>query len=142
MNVTVEPFKAEHVAEMTVQSAQGADVLGVSREMLQAFETTDAWTTRVDGKVVLVGGLVEVWAGRAILWSYVASDAGRYMTRLTRGVLRFIEASGHKRIEAYVDTGFAAGARWAHMLGFHMETARMAAFFPDGRDAALFARIQ
>lgn len=142
MKVTVEPFKAEHVAELTVQDAQRADWAGVSREGLASFEQTDAWTTRVDGKVILVGGLIEVWAGRAILWSYVAADAGKYMARITRGVLRFMEASGHRRIEMYVDANFAAGVRWAQLLGFHREAPKMAGFFPDGRDAILFARVR
>lgn len=140
--LTVEPFKAEHVDEMVVQDAQRADWQGVTQDMLRAFEQTDAWTARVDGEVVLVGGLVELWAGRAALWSYVAAGAGPHMVLLTKGVRRFIDGSAHRRIEMYVDAGFAAAHRWARALGFQMEAEHMAAFFPDGRGAALYGRIR
>jgi hypothetical protein len=140
--LTVEPFKAAHVAEMAVQPAQRADWENVTPDMLRAFEQTDAWTVRVEGEVVLVGGLVEVWAGRATLWSYVAAGAGPHMVRLTKGVRRFIDGSAHRRIEMYVDVGFAAAHRWARALGFQMEAERMASFFPDGRNAALYGRIR
>lgn len=140
--LTVEPFKASHVAEMAVQDAQRADWQGVTADMLRAFEQTDAWTVRADGEVVLVGGLVELWAGRATLWSYVAAGAGPHMVRLTKGVQRFIAGSTHRRIEMYVDVGFAAAHRWARALGFRLEAEHMASFFPDGRNAALYGRTR
>jgi hypothetical protein len=140
--LTVEPFKVEHLAEMKVQAAQAADLAAVTPDMLRPFEGTDAWTARWDGVVVLIGGLVEVWAGRAALWSYVGEGAAPHLVRITKGVRRFIESAPHTRIETYVDVGFAAGHRWAELLGFKLEAPHMPSFFPDGRDAALYGRVR
>lgn len=140
--ITVERFRAEHVAEMTVQPAQRADWAAVTPDMLRAFEQTDAWTVRAGGEVVLVGGLVEVWPGRATLWSYVGAGAGPYMTRLTRGVRRLMDASNYTRIEVYVDANFEGAHRWARLLGFACESIILRAFFPDGRDGVIYGRVR
>jgi hypothetical protein len=140
--LTVEPFKVEHLAELRVQPAQAADLAAVTQDMLRPFEATDAWTARCAGEVVLIGGLLEVWAGRAVLWAYVGAGAAPHLVRITKGVRRFIEAAAHKRIETYVDVGFAAGHRWAELLGFKLEAPHMPAFFPDGRNAALYGRVR
>jgi hypothetical protein len=142
MNLIVEPFKAEHLARMRVQEAQLMEAASLSPAMLRALEATDAWATLIDGEVLLVGGLAEMWAGRAVLWSYVSANAGPHMVRLTKGVRRLLDASGFARVEVYVDADFEAGHRWAQALGFRLEAKIMTAFFPDGRDAALYGRVR
>jgi hypothetical protein len=143
MKIEVTPFKARDLDDLAIQSAQEDMFRHMSAEQMRAFESLESWTTRIDDRVLLIGGLVPLWEGRAMLWSYVSKEAGAHFLLLTKGVRRFIDASTYKRIEMYVDMEFTQGHRWAKVLGFTNETPDgMKAFFPNGHDAALYARAR
>jgi hypothetical protein len=143
MKIEVTPFRAGDLDDLAIQSAQADMFHHMTREQMRAFEPLESWTTRIDDRVLLVGGLVPLWTDRAMLWSYVSKEAGEHFILLTAGVRRFIEASTYKRIEMYVDMEFRQGHRWAKVLGFKNETpVGMKAFFPNGHDAALYSRTR
>jgi hypothetical protein len=93
-----------------------------------------------DGRPIGCIGLVEQWEGRALAWAVLAGDAGRVLVGITRAVRRFLDLGRYRRIEAAVPVGFAAGHRWARLLGFTLEAPVMRSW-SAGRDFALYALI-
>ncbi len=133
-------FHAEHLEQIDAQDAQRAWVSG-NAEALAASPGT-ARTLLLDGQPIASAGVVEVWPGRGYAWALLSAEAGRYMVRITRAVREFLDGSGYRRVEMAVDADFAAGRRWAEMLGFVCETPQpMRAYAPNGRDCYLYARV-
>lgn len=140
----LERFKAEHLQGLELQEAQAyfSDQLR-SAEYAKSLELSGGFTGLVDGKVIACGGCAEVWQGRAVVWALISKDAGRYMVQIHRAVRGFLMASQYRRIEAWVDVGFAPGERWLEMLGFTKETPEpMQGFRPDGGACFLFSRVK
>lgn len=138
----VVPFKAEHFYAVEVQPSQDYVRSRVSEAHVKSLESTNAFTC-VDGdKVIACYGWYELYAHRALLWAYIAKDAGPYLTGLTRIGKAMIAGLTYRRIEMEVDCEFEAGHRWARMLGLHMEAERLHGFRMDGGDSAIYARIQ
>lgn len=103
----------------------------------------EAWTgVREDGAIIACGGLVPMYAGIANAWMVIAGDLKHSFIHVHRIVRRALDISTFRRIEAHVDCGFVNGHRWARSLGFELEAERMRSFTPDGRDAALYARVR
>lgn len=131
-------FEPAHVLEITAQPAQISEVTADAL----AVPYGQAWTALLDGRPICSAGVVEVWAGRAYAWALLASDAGPHLLALTREIRCHLARLPFRRVEMAVDAGFDAGARWARLLGFTLETpAPMRGYLPGGRDAWLYARI-
>lgn len=94
-----------------------------------------------DGEIIFLGGVIEMWPERAMVWSLVSASAASCFLRLTRAVTAFLDDQPYRRIECYVDWDFTAGHRWAALLGFKLE-GRMTAFSPRGTDMAMYGRIK
>lgn len=138
----IKPFKASHLYDLQLQDAQAMFYERFSPQYGHALETAgNGWTAFYDGHPVACAGLVEQWEGRALAWALIAKDAGPHFVRITRAVRRALDVAQWRRVEAHVDAEFAAGIRWAEMLGFSVES-KMRAFTPEGRDAFMFARIR
>ena len=74
-----------------------------------------AWACVDSDRVYGAGGFVfEDW--RAVAWAILGQCAGRQMMAITRAARREI-ATVTLPVETYVRDGFAAGERWARMLG-------------------------
>jgi hypothetical protein len=140
--VSLIPFRAEHLALVQVQEAQTNVSPFMTYEHARALETTLAFTYMVGGAVLGVGGLVEMWPGRATMWAYLSQDAGRHFVGIHRAALALLEVADFRRVEADVGVDFAAGHRWLQMLGFKLEAARMRSFLPTGGDSSLYARVK
>jgi RimJ/RimL family protein N-acetyltransferase len=132
MDLTTFPIQA-------IQHADIPDTLAVHGERL--VTAGDAWTARVGSRIICCAGLVDLDDGRALVWAFLAADCGRYLTAITREVRAYLDEVPFRRIETLVRSDFKAGWRWAHLLGFQYE-GTLRAFWPDGRDADLFARIK
>lgn len=132
-------FRPVHLARMRAQIAQ-RDELEHPEAMTGAFGY--AWTALDDGEPMACAGVVEVWQGRAYAWALLSEHAGRHMLALTREIRFRLARLPFRRVEMAVDAGFDAGARWARMLGFRLETPEpMRGYLPHGHDAFLFARV-
>jgi len=143
MTLVVSAYRAQDMRELKIQSSQEDMFSALTDAQFATFEKLESWTARIDGEVMLVGGLLPVWDNRAMLWSYISQSAGGRMLTLTRGVRRLIDMSSYDRLECYVDMDFQPGHRWAQMLGFKNETPNgMAAFFPNGHSAAMYSRTR
>lgn len=140
MSFEVVPFDVSHIAAMTVQSAQRLTEFDHPEALVSPFGK--AWTGLVNGEPKACAGLVEIWQGRAYAWALLAEDAGPHMRRITKTIRSHLDAAPYRRIEMAVDADFAAGQRWAQMLGFECETpVPMRAYLPNGRAAWLYARV-
>lgn len=97
--------------------------------------------TDFEGRIILIGGLIEVAPGRAEAWTIISEHAGVHMVRLSRMVKRYLDGGPFRRIEANVRSDFAPGIRWANMMGFEME-GLMKQYSPNGADHYLYARVR
>lgn len=142
--IQIVPLLEQHVRDLTPQPMQSRESIEERVEFAMTYaQGGSAFAALSPDGVICVGGTCEIWPGRAIAWSLVAADAGRYMVALTRAVRRVLDAGGYKRLEMCVDAEHAAGCRWARMLGFELETpAPMRAFTPTGRAAYLYGRVR
>lgn len=95
-----------------------------------------------DGQVLLCGGVTDCWPGRGMAWAVLNLDCRHHFISIHNMAKRFFEACPIRRIEAAVEVGFEAGHRWVNALGFQLEAARLRSYFPDGRDASLYARVK
>jgi hypothetical protein len=139
--IQVVPYKAEHLRAIQVQDA----LLYASEWMdsyAEALERTFALSVLHNGAVMVCSGLVEMWPGRALLWSFFDHRAGRCMTALVRAARKVLDESQYRRIEMDVDCEFAEAHRLAALLGFKLECERRVAYRRDGGDSALYVRIK
>lgn len=96
------------------------------------------WTALRHAQVLACAGLVLHWPGRAGCWCLIGSDLRPWdWPGLTRQVLQRMaqaqQALKLRRIEAEALAGWAPGARWLRLLGFHHESP-MPAYGHDGAD--------
>jgi hypothetical protein len=138
MTVRLVPFEQSHRDRLQVQERQ-------RHEMKDAPDQPvgQAWAAVVGAHPVCIGGLYEIWRGRAYAWALLGEDAGPHMTSLTRAIRSELDAAPFARIEMVVEKDFRAAARWAVMLGYTLETpVPLRCFLPSGRDAWIYSRIK
>ena len=76
-----------------------------------------AFTALENGRPILAAGLILSMGPPPIAWAVLSTAAGRHLLALSRRVLFVLD--GCETVETGVDPGFAAGRRWARLLGFH-----------------------
>jgi len=135
------PFKAEHLDQLDPETQLRAFV---SPDDFRALEKFPSWSVvdEVDGAVIACGGAFPRWPHVAQAWSYLGTGRPHRFLWIHRCVLQFLNACGFARVEILVRTDFAAGHRWARMLGFELEAPRLRLYGPDRLDYSLYARIQ
>lgn len=115
MRVECQEFAAEHAFEIEPQDAQ----LSMGAELFDTIAARaafgNAYSLRVDGRLVACGGVVETELG-AHLWAVLAREAP--MLVVHRAVRRFLSLFAAIDLHATVEAGFAPGCRWLEMLGF------------------------
>lgn len=114
----------------------------LTAEQANALEKSSSWTVLEGDKPVMMAGVVRLWDGRFQAWAYMGRYAGPRMRPITKAVLTYLEGLNARRVELSVAVGFAAGHRWAKLLGFELETPRMAGYAPDGADHAMYVRMR
>jgi len=140
--LVVVPFCATHLKPLHLQAAQANIRRFLNRNVGASLETAGpAFTALSGGEVIACAGVMEVWSGRLQAWALLSACGPRLFLQVHRAVARFLDAQKAQRIETAVDCDFAEGHRWVRLLGFRMEAPRMRLFGPDGRDAALYARV-
>jgi hypothetical protein len=92
------------------------------------------------GRILLIGGVVNIWPGRSEVWSVLAKGSEKQMLMLTKIARNTLELSFVKRLESYCLSGFSQGERWLKILGFQHE-ATLKSYYPNGSDAELYVRI-
>ena len=138
----IRPFEPEDIERFVLQPAQASlkpILVGNYGEVLASGE---ALTGIIGDRIIGCGGVVKIREGLGNAWAMFATDLRSSFIVVHRIAQRVLEVSTLQRIEAHVDCNFEAGHRWALKLGFVLEAPRMHKFTPDGRDAALYARIR
>ena len=143
MSLRVTPMMYGDIASMTVQSEQvGVNKLVGTQYDEWLLKGGPAFTVRAEGEVIGCLGMVEQWEGRALVWAVLSEDARKHLLALTRVARAYLYTSPFRRIEAAVDAHFRMGCRWAHLLGFELETPRpMPNYFANGNSAYLYAHV-
>ena len=136
------PFQAEHFWAIEPQPAQSYLRDRVSPEHVKSLERTQAFTGVVDGRPVWCFGWAELYKTRALMWAYMAKDAGKYFYSIHKHSKRLVDSLPHRRIEIEVDFEFVEGHRWASMLGFSLECPRVRCHRIDGGDSSLYSRVR
>lgn len=146
MGVNFERFKAEHVALLDEQDATLYATRLASQENFKALEASEwAFTGKNDmGKIVICVGIHKYWDGRGEAWVLLSRTCGgKDFLSIHRQVKAFLDTCPLARIEAAIDCDFVQGHRWLKLLGgFELECARRRKYSPNGRDAALYARVR
>jgi hypothetical protein len=138
----IVPFKAEHLAKLSLQSTQLAMSEQLTNpEYATMLEGTYAYSLIEGDEVLCCAGLMPVWENRSMGWALVSSKAGKHFIEIHRNVAAAIRMCPDRRVEIAVDSEFAEGKRWAKMLGLTFE-GRMRGYGVDGRDHDLFARVK
>lgn len=141
--IRFERMTIEHARAIRPQPSQN-DLTEDERvtELVSASTKGDAWTFFAGDKLLGIAGITALWSGRAMVWMLMDEGAGRHLLPLTRFLSAMIDEYGYPRVEMFVDATFAAGCRWAKMLGFTLETPVPARrYMPNGNDAYLYARV-
>ncbi|MES2348490.1 MAG: hypothetical protein V4641_13085 [Pseudomonadota bacterium] len=139
MNIVA--FCKEHLSMMGTQNGQSGILSAQDDERARGLEQALSFTGMVGDTVLVCAGVLEMWPGRYVAWAYVAPQAKRYWKSVHKAVKKFLVDLNARRVEMHVDCDFKAAHDWALRLGFKMECERMEKFLPDGRDAALYARV-
>jgi hypothetical protein len=140
----IVPYRAEHLAALVLQPAQAWLVPIVTEEYRAALERAGpAFTALAAGRVLGCAGIVEHWPGRGVAWAMLAADIGPRFVAVHRAARHYLEHAAPRRLEIVVARDFAAGRRWALLLGFERETPDgMRGYGPDGATYDLYARIR
>lgn len=138
--IRIVPFKREHLEK--IKAAGTADFISswINPGVVGELERNMSLTAIDGDEVLCVAGVVEYWEGRAAAWAMLADNIGRRFIPVHRAVNNFLDMCDYKRLEATTAVGFCNGHRWLEMLGFKLETERMAAYLPNGDDAAMYVR--
>lgn len=103
-----------------------------------------SYAALIDGKPLVMGGLIPIWQGRAMAWSLrgeVPMRAWPRITRMVSHVFAYAENRlGIRRIEAAIDPAWSASCRWAIRLGFKAD-GLLERYTPDDRDLIAVSRI-
>lgn len=99
-----------------------------------------AFSLVTDDGICAIMGVEEGWTGIAKGWCIMGRDADKYMIRITRAVINYLDNSPYCRVEAAIRSDWVSGARWATLIGFKKEC-RMRRFTPT-QDYDLYARIK
>jgi len=126
---------------LTPQAAQISTGQVMSEQDLRGAIAGGLALAAVDGsRVLAVGGIVEIWPGRGLVWGLLAEEIGASMVPIHATVKRVLACSTLPRIEAQVAASHEAGRRWAKLLGFQYEGTLRA--FWQGHDYELYALVR
>lgn len=135
-------FEPWHIEKVEPQPDQSTEKPMLDSKIAEALAAHPSYSL-VDGdKVYGCGGIIEIWDGRASLWALFSRDIGKWLGIARKAALRLVKQSNCRRFEFDVAEGFTAGHRWARTLGFEVEAPLMKAFYPDGRNATLYALVK
>jgi hypothetical protein len=139
----VVPFKPEHLSHLPLQRKQlnAREYIANDPDYIRALTMYgDAYTVLVDGEPIVCAGVMKYGDGRGGAWALFAETSGKHFVRICRYILRYLQVSDLRRIEAVVDVDFAEGIRLAKVLGFKVEGV-MQQYGRDGHDHYMMGRV-
>lgn len=140
--VKVIPCKYEHVEELLSLPYNQSLGFVLKPSQKSHIENDLCKTILVNGDVAFVGGVVQYWENRAEAWAIFRPGLREHFIALHKEVKSYFRSCPFLRIEATVECEFENGHRWIRALGFTLEAPRLKSYFPDGKDASLYALIK
>jgi hypothetical protein len=137
----VEPLTLAHFDTIDVQPSQRAHFALFTPNIRRQLVRVQSVAAVDDGRTYCIGGVVDVGFGRGNAWSILGHGSPRHFLGVHRAALAYLARVPFRRIEMAVDPNCVTAHRWAMLLGFQFE-APMRAWFPDGSEAFLFARVK
>lgn len=134
------PFRPSHFAK--IKNPRFGDYLSTSDIHALSDNPYSATVFNNRKEVLACFGFVKMWENRAECWAMLNEGHTDEFLGLHRLSVRLLDAAPFRRIEATVEQGFTAGFRWIEMLGFKRESNIMRNYFPDGKNAVLYARLK
>jgi hypothetical protein len=142
MMIRVVPFEVCHAKFLISQDKTGFMGKYIEpQHLLAVSQSKMAYTGMVGGSVVFCGGVIRYWDNRGEAWAIFGRDVKQHFIGIHNAVRRFLAVCPLRRVEATVYADFKEGHRWVRALGFRVEGERLRGFFPDGKDATLFSRV-
>jgi hypothetical protein len=140
----IEPFKREHIRPLLEQSINSYAKMDFENGMIEYAEKNQSFTGKVNGEVMVCGGVIPLWPGRGVLWSVFSEESARFPLTTFNGVKKFVndQLQRYRRIEVAARCDFLTGRRRIELLGFTLECERMVGYSPDGADCALYALVR
>lgn len=141
--IQIVQLQPAQLAGIVLQGAQagdlapGTDIVGHGHRLCQRGP---AFAVLLGGVPVAAGGLYEVQPHYATAWALIGAEAGPAMTAITRAVRRVLACRAYERVDTTVRGEFAAGQRWAGLLGFE-RVATLRKWGPDRGDYVLWERV-
>lgn len=138
------PIAAADMLSLAPQREQAVWFAETMTPELAAFLAGNPYSRTVrtgTGAIVLCCGAIEMRPHLAHAWSMLSVDAPPHMFGIIKRVRGFLDLLPHRRVEMNVRGGFAAGHKWARLLGFEREGI-MRAYGADGEDHHLYARVR
>ena len=134
----IRKFEKDDLSRLEMQEVQKHEAIGLEYPKDKSFTIED------DGVVLGVFGVMEIYKGRAVVFSFISKRAGKGMLGLIKTLRKMIddgmEKTGVERLEMSVLEGFEHGDRFATMLGFEFEGV-MRKYY-KGRNYKLYARVK
>lgn len=135
---TIEPFNRTHYYALAEHAPEGMPVFGAA--MLSSIESANSWTVLSNGTPIMCCGALQLWTGRFHVWTFMGEQSGKHMVRITREVRRLLRTI-IGRMEMTVNMDFAAGHRWAKLLGFEIEIPLLKQYGPAGESHIGYVRF-
>jgi hypothetical protein len=140
--VDVVPFAAWHLDWLNLQATQRVLSPLLTMQYGQSLERAGpCYSAFVGMDVIACAGIVEMWRGRAQVWSLLSEQMPRYRKAVHKAVKGFLDGYRVKRLECVIDPRSETAMRWATHLGFHVEHL-MRAYTPEGDDQLMYVRIE
>lgn len=101
-----------------------------------------AWTLRVGGKVVTIGGCFKLWEGVGEVWQVPSIEIYKHPFTFSRIIKKFIDSYARDYDRLQTASPFdEVHHRWHEFIGFNLE-AKMKYFGPHGETYGLYSRIK
>lgn len=104
----------------------------------------DSYSGFVDGKLIMCGGLVNIWPGLAEAWIALTPLAANHTTFVLRTARLYLNDRAERyqlnRIEAHVRSDFHIARRFCYWLGFQFN-ATLPKYGPNGETFLLMSRV-
>jgi hypothetical protein len=143
MKVEVVPFKGEYLRRMALKQTSRYNLSLITEEAFEQLEKNEFnYTFLMDGRPVFCGGIVTFWPGRGEVWAFLDEVCRSEFILIHKMVVRYLKVFPHKRLEATVEKEFEPGHRWMRLLGFNVEAPLLRAYYPQGTDGVLYAKVR
>ena len=97
------PYQAAHLLALQLQQGQAYCAPFINEAYARSLEGPYAFTAMADDVPIGVGGVVEMWTNRALLWSFIDKRAGPHFVAVHRAVMLFLDTLPYPRVEAECD---------------------------------------